>query len=203
MRSTLIILVCSFLWIDALGQLTVVKLYWGDARLNKEYGLSPVPPYDSDTSIVDGYLLPDSCLNMVDSIDKPVILVLYKNSMDSVPHQVGFYLNGELYGFLITWQNGELSRVNIKPGYDYISLAPYEEVEVYHDNYAQSDCGSRIRLLKRSIELELSCCCGRPTIFSGPFGAIWRITVGISKPSLEIEQVTYGQRTFQIFGFSD
>jgi hypothetical protein len=145
MRSILIILVCSFLWIDAFGQLSVVKLYWGDARLDKDYGLSPMPPYDSDTSIVEGYSLPDSYLNLGDSTDKPVILVLYKNSIDSVPHQVGFYLNGELYGFLITWRNGELSRINIKPGYQNISFGPYEEVEISHDIHFESDCTSRIR----------------------------------------------------------
>jgi len=198
MRYTLVIFVCSILWTDAFGQLRVVKLYWGDDRLNKEYGYSPNPPYDTDTSIAEGYLLPDSCVSVTDSIDQPVTLVLFKNSADTIPHQVGFYLNGELYGFLITWRDGKIASIKNKPGYQSVEFGYNDAPTVHFDGFSMSECANMITVLEKSIELELSCGPGRP---KGSFGTRWRVTAGTTKPSLVIEQVTHRQQKFEIFGF--
>lgn len=199
MRYTLIIFVCSILWMDAFGQLSVVKLHWGDDRLNKEYGYSPNPPYDTDISIIDGYLLPDSCVSITDSVDQPVALVLFKNSADTIPHQVGFYLNGELYGFLITWRNGKIVSIQIKPGYQRVDFGYNDAPTVRFDGFSKSDCSNMITVLEKSIELELGCNPGRPR---ASFGTRWRVTVGTNKPSLVIEQVTHRPQKFEIFGFT-
>jgi hypothetical protein len=113
------------------GQTCFQKIYWGDTLLNKSYGLSGVPPYYYDTSIVNNYHLPDS----IDTkIKGSCIYALFKTEKDSLPTQIALYQNGKMSGFYIQLDNGDILRVKQKPKGIIITMYQGKIISVFNSS---------------------------------------------------------------------